>query len=97
MSIEEQRRKAFELWLRQYQQDKWNYAVALGGVKEIPPMPDYFVDQARGLYLEIWNAALDSVEIELPPYIGKDSPRSVTHAISACAESIEAAGLKVMP
>jgi hypothetical protein len=106
MTIQDQRRKGFEEWLRAYQQAKWDFASALGGAIEPHPMPDFFVDQSRELYLEIWNAALDSVVIELPDdgiadcekvWGGKCKDNFDTGYNFACLQhekAIHAAGLK---
>ena len=47
-----------------------------------------------------WDAALDSIEIELPSCFevyGEYSAETARMATDCCAEAIEAAGLKVKP
>jgi hypothetical protein len=76
MSIEEQRREAFEDWAERH----------YGG----PVTRDdgeYFMPEWEREWLA-WNAALDSVVIELPPALADDL---------TLIASIEAAGLKVKP
>lgn len=95
MSIEEQRRKAFDEWHKAEQQAKWESALQEFGL-DPEPIPEEFLQAAKLLHWRIWNAALDSVVIKLPIIEPSSTPcLSATKAAFRCA--IEAAGLKVMP
>ncbi|YCH23109.1 hypothetical protein M1D96_06290 [Pseudomonas sp. D1-3] len=86
MSIEEKRRAAFEAWNLAEQQSKWDELT-----KEYDldvPMPDRFVEVGSEVNWRIWNAALDSVVIELD---GGLHLRSEVYAV------LGKAGLKVNP
>ena len=90
--IMEARRKGFEEW-----------------VKTFNSMPAAIWKDERGRYIDDWiqcrwlgyNAALDSVCVELPQQ--HEQPfrdffgRGINYGIQMCIESIERAGLKVNP
>lgn len=46
---------------------------------------------------QIWNAALDSVEIQMPSRFDYSNPDAAGAAIYDCASNIRDAGLKVKP
>ena len=101
MTIQDQRRKAFEEWLDSAGFD----------VRRYHHIPGYHGNEQMAAW-EAWNAALDSLEVELPPQLdadevaehfaiddeGLDMAVGITHmvngAIMACAAAIHAAGVK---
>lgn len=91
MSIEEQRRAAFDVWHKAEQEAGWQSALREFGLSP-EPMPEEFLQAAKILHWRIWNAALDSVVIKLPEFA---FDYSYNDGIDACREAIEAAGLKV--
>ncbi len=94
MSIEEKRREAFEAWAKLHGLDRiGKIAGYTGRVADHPAM---------GGYWHGWNAALDSVEIELPT--PEESYGSMgegmgdpwlSYDMDAVKAAIEACGLKV--
>ena len=91
MSIQEQRRKSFEAFATN--DGKWPQAIRLGSDGQ------YALMQTHQDWLT-WNAALDSVVIELPEHywldVGMiDSVRCFE--AGDVEDAIEAAGLKVKP
>ena len=95
-SVEEVRRAAFEAWavnglgLTDFR--CWGHNQGCNGC-------DDYQDDAASKALEIWNAALDAVEIQLPTPIGDDHGGCIhdaaTHdsAVSDCRAAIEQTGL----
>lgn len=80
MSIEEKRREGFEAWF------------------QAEMLPRITGSQAivRAMCEKGWNAALDSVVIELPSAEGKSIPAGEALVLhSATVKAIESAGLKV--
>lgn len=87
MSIEEQRRAAFEAFAIE----------AFGpGSLELDAAGDYFWQSTRNAF-DVWRAALDSVVIELPDREAYSNPDSAGAAIFDCASRVKDAGLKVKP
>lgn len=91
MSIEEKRRAAFEAAYPTPKGVRWDaeYGQYHG---------DWPADQRYFEKLKVWNAALDSIVVELPPAmdvtgLGED----FAYEAKACREAIEAAGLTVTP
>jgi hypothetical protein len=90
MSIEEQRRKAFEAHYSDINLERNEY------------WPDFYVNLTTRMCWEAWNAALDSVVVELPPSDGLDYCPSVSYdysagyraGIKASQQAIHAAGVK---
>lgn len=81
MTIQEQRRKAFEEWL-----DSAGFEV-----RRYHHIPGYHGNEQMAAW-EAWNAAIDSVCVELPkPERLTDDD---TYAIELCREAIHAAGVK---
>lgn len=98
----EKRRKGFDEWHRSEQEKLWELHCAYIGIVGIP-MPDAFASAAVARDYAIWNAALDSVEIELP---AQDNNQYSNHeledervtrndTIEACKFSIQSQGFKV--
>lgn len=83
MSIEEKRREAFEAW-----------ALSQGmNIKSDLTVFDYAYSRTENAW-RIWNAALDSVEIELPQPWTEAFMKSES-MLQDCKFAIEACGLKV--
>lgn len=91
MTIQEQRRKAFEL----------KYA------DEIPPALEWDEERqtyhGNSMFwlwtdrLKMWCEALDSVEVDLPDQYTYSNPDTAGAAIFDCATCIKAAGVRVKP
>ena len=82
MTIQEQRRKAFEEWL-----DSAGFEV-----RRYHHIPGYHGNEQMAAW-EAWNAALDSVCVTLPGLESwNDDERHI--AIAECREAIHAAGVK---
>lgn len=90
MSLEEQRRAGFEEYMEASTPAGWAWHER----DEIG-----YLSASVQVKWELWNAALDSVEVELPTAVGKCAPNELTYedAVSDCRTAIEAAGLKVKP
>lgn len=98
MSIEEQRRKAFEEW---YVQDCLHEAAIVITVDEIAGLRGKYGDYRERAALHGkwvgWNAALDSVCVELPEsFRGDDGATGVYDVFDAeeARKAIHAAGIK---
>lgn len=84
MSIEEKRRAAFEASYEgkaNFERNHWH--------------PDFYAELPTRDKWGAWNAALDSVVIELPQDNYYEDAASV--ALDDCRHAIESAGLKVKP
>lgn len=91
MSIEEQRRKAFEAWYARQLEAEYERGDVVGLTFEL----------SKESHWVTWNAALDSVVIELPnqlhakPYACYEG--GWNDALLETADLIEGMGLKVKP
>lgn len=85
MNIEDKSRKAFEEWLD----------CAGFEVRRYHHIPGYHGNEQQAAW-EAWNAAIDSVCVELPCETGEHSEygRGYDQAIDECHDAIRAAGIK---
>ena len=85
----EARRAEFDAWHRAEQEEKWQSALKEFGL-EPEPMPEQFLHAAKLLHWRIWNAALDSICVELPAQYDYHSPAGM---LRGCKEALTAAGV----
>lgn len=87
MTIQEQRRKAFEEWLDSAGFD----------VRRYHHIPGYHGNEQMAAW-EAWNAALENACVELPDYIGSAGNEGYMDgwnaALDECQDAIHAAGVK---
>lgn len=90
MSIEEKRRKAFEAAYPAPKGVRWD-------AEHGQYRGDWPADQLYFEKLKVWNAALDSVVVELPTDRSMTALDDPWYVRDMCQDAIEAAGLKVAP
>lgn len=89
MSIKEQRRKAFEVWA--------SGEFYAGATPVRSTCGQHYRDNDVDEAWNAWNAALDSVVIDLPESFSSGDARDPCIEVPDIIEAIEAAGLKVAP
>lgn len=91
MTIQEQRRKAFEVWFEGERHAAWrSFYRAFPELAESDPSPEFGAGNKEGFWT-VWNAALDSVEVEFP----RQSAVEDLMFISDARKIIESAGMRV--
>ncbi len=96
MSIEEKRREAFEAWYAKQFNIKTGRTLDPAELERLRGEEGNYrgYPSLRGKW-EVWNAALDSVEIELPTERDVSHDEKAVRTIEDCRAAIEACGLKV--
>ena len=96
MNTQEQRRAKFEQAVIDRMKESGYLEVEIR-VECLQRHGDGYYDGSIDAYWHFWNAAMDSMEVELPDPRGYDVPMYADQPIKDCREAIEAVGGKVKP